>query len=302
MLNTSPLISVVMLGDTTDVVIAESIESILRQTYTHLELLIVHTNSCASSRRLIADWCSRDSRVRQIIAPEDQSFFNLGIAEAGGDYISFIDGKDLWPDQKLEWQLDAMVSARATVALGHVQRFWTDADGETYWGSVSLVPMLPTHYLSQVLMVKSEQMLNMQTALISRHLLAKDHFFAKLLCPISGWDAWLRLAASNKFVHIDRELLFSRQYMDVCEDAAQIKQRLREELLVINRHSTFGVAGWYLKHEAKRVRYETAFIQLLDVGKTRLALSLCSKAFWESSLFWRVSGWQVFFRILRQLF
>lgn len=300
MSNSRPLVSVVMSGDTLDLVIAESIESVLRQTYSHFELLIVHTGRCEKTSQMIDEWMARDSRLRQLRVEHVHQVMGFGIAEAQGEYIAFIHGKDLWPDQKLEWQLDALQTTGAEVSLGHLQRFWTDNHGETYWGAVSHVPMLPTHYLSQVLMIKSLQMLNMQTALIRKSVALSQEFSAHLACPVSWWDFWLGLASRYKFVHVDRELLFSRDYLPL-SSADEIRQTLQDELAVINRHIMPGVAGWYLKHEAKRMRYEHAITRLLELGKPSLALTQFSTAFWESSLFWRVSGWQTFFRTLRRL-
>ncbi|MCP6757347.1 MAG: glycosyltransferase family 2 protein [Fischerella sp. CENA71] len=83
----------------------ETLESVLQQTFTDFEVLIVNDGSSDH----IVEWASdiADSRVK-LISQENQRVSaarNTGIAHAHGEYIAFLDADDLWEPTKLEKQV-----------------------------------------------------------------------------------------------------------------------------------------------------------------------------------------------------
>lgn len=103
------LVSIVMPSWNTGKFIAESIQSVINQTYTNWELLIV-------------DDCSSDNTVEVVSSFDDPriKFFqnekncgaalsrNKALREAQGEWIAFLDSDDLWTPEKLEHQLEFM--------------------------------------------------------------------------------------------------------------------------------------------------------------------------------------------------
>ena len=89
--------------------IRESIGSVLAQTYTDWELLIVDDGSTDNTAEIIASF--QDERIHMM-----RNELNLGAAlsrnkalrEAKGKYIAFLDSDDLWLPEKLEKQLAFM--------------------------------------------------------------------------------------------------------------------------------------------------------------------------------------------------
>lgn len=82
--------------------IANTVRSVLAQTYANFELLIIDDGSTDRSREICQQFT--DSRIK-IIRQENQGVAaarNTGIAHAQGDYIAFLDGDDLWLPHKLE--------------------------------------------------------------------------------------------------------------------------------------------------------------------------------------------------------
>lgn len=72
------------------------LESILAQTYRNLELIAVDDGSTDGSRRVLAEYAARDSRVKSIFKENGgvTSARLRGVAEATGDWIGFVDGDD----------------------------------------------------------------------------------------------------------------------------------------------------------------------------------------------------------------
>lgn len=79
----------------------ECIESIVRQTYQNLEIIIVDDGSTDESGRKCDSWAVRDARIRVIHQKNGglSEARNTGISVAAGAYIGFVDGDDVvFPD------------------------------------------------------------------------------------------------------------------------------------------------------------------------------------------------------------
>lgn len=87
--------------------LAETIESVLAQTYTNWEMIIVDDGSTDGSADLIKEYVNRDSRI-QYIKQENggsASARNTGISAASGRYFAFLDADDIWLPDFLTKQL-----------------------------------------------------------------------------------------------------------------------------------------------------------------------------------------------------
>lgn len=88
--------------------VAQTIESVLKQTYGNWELLITDDCSQDETVEIIRSFADRDSRIRlfplkkNVGAAEAR---NNSLAHARGRYIAFLDSDDLWYPEKLERQL-----------------------------------------------------------------------------------------------------------------------------------------------------------------------------------------------------
>ena len=78
------------------------LDSILKQTYTNLEIILVNDGSTDSSLTICNKYASRDKRI-QVIHQENHGLSysrNKGIEVASSKYISFIDADDIIADLK----------------------------------------------------------------------------------------------------------------------------------------------------------------------------------------------------------
>ena len=72
------------------------IESILKQTYDNLEVLLINDGSTDDSSKIIKTYAQKDSRIKVFTQKNfgQSSARNLGLRKATGKYVSFIDGDD----------------------------------------------------------------------------------------------------------------------------------------------------------------------------------------------------------------
>lgn len=91
--------------------IFKSIESVLTQTLTNWELIIVDDCSTDNSVEIIQSFVDLDSRIKLIQLPVNSGAAvarNTAIDEAQGRFIAFLDSDDVWKPKKLENQIGFM--------------------------------------------------------------------------------------------------------------------------------------------------------------------------------------------------
>ena len=97
-----PKVSVIMTGYTVEKYIAETISSVLAQTFTDFELLVIDDESKDRSIEICESFT--DSRIK-IIHQKNRGLAgarNTGIRHAQGEYLAFLDSDDVWRSPKLE--------------------------------------------------------------------------------------------------------------------------------------------------------------------------------------------------------
>lgn len=93
--------------------IKETIESVLAQTYQDWEMIIIDDFSQDNSVAIISDYLKTDHRIKLIELNENvmaAEARNIGLREATGQFIAFLDSDDTWLPEKLEYQLQYMIS------------------------------------------------------------------------------------------------------------------------------------------------------------------------------------------------
>lgn len=91
--------------------IAETIESVLAQTYKNWEMLIVNDCSKDNTSEIVQSYAAKDKRIKLINLKQNSGAAvarNTAIQNAKGRYIAFLDSDDLWKKEKLQKQLSFM--------------------------------------------------------------------------------------------------------------------------------------------------------------------------------------------------
>ena len=86
----------------------ECIESVISQTYKNWEMLIIDDCSKDASRKIINSFAKKEPRIRSFFLNKNigpAMARNIGLRNARGNYIAFLDSDDLWLSSKLEKQI-----------------------------------------------------------------------------------------------------------------------------------------------------------------------------------------------------
>ena len=104
--------------------LAEALNSIVKQTYRPLEIIVVDDGSTDTTAVVAARYGDQISYIRQNRAGAPASR-NLGLTMAQGEFVAFLDADDLWHPDKLTRQIECF-EARLEIDLcvTHVQNFW----------------------------------------------------------------------------------------------------------------------------------------------------------------------------------
>lgn len=107
-----PLVSIITPMYNGEKFIAETIESVLSQTYKNWELLITDDCSKDKSIEIVKKYIEKDKRIKLLELSSNGGGSvarNNSIKEAKGDFIAFLDSDDLWVPEKLEKQIKWMM-------------------------------------------------------------------------------------------------------------------------------------------------------------------------------------------------
>lgn len=116
-----PKVSIIMPAYQAAETIRYAIESIVQQSWTNFELLIVDDNSSDGTWKIIQDMCRRDIRIRSKRNERNYGPYvskNLALMEATGDYVTGHDADDWAHPQRIERHLSAILSSDGTIKAG----------------------------------------------------------------------------------------------------------------------------------------------------------------------------------------
>ncbi len=226
-----PVVSVIIPVYNGEKTIQETIESVLNQTLSDFELLIINDGSEDATVEIVER--IQDTRLKIFSYPNAglSASRNRGIALAASNYISFIDADDLWTPNKLEAQCKALhANPHAAVAYS-----WTDCIDESgqFSRQGSHITVSGNVYANLLLVNFLE---NGSNPLIRREALTEIGGFDESLTAAEDWDMYLRLAARYHFIAVPSPQVLYR--VSVKSMSSNLTKQETETLKVLERAYT----------------------------------------------------------------
>ncbi|MBN3923431.1 glycosyltransferase [Nostoc sp. NMS4] len=193
--NPIPKISVIIPAYNSEKTIKHTIQSVLNQTFSDLELIVINDGSKDSTLEVVTK--IHDSRIKVFSYSNAGGNVsrNRGLHHAVGEFVSFLDADDLWTPDKLQSQLKALQeNVAAKVAYS-----WTDYIDENgqFLLSGKRINVNGNGYEKLLL---NNFLENGSNPLISRKALISLGGFDESLSAAQDWDMWLRLASNFDFI------------------------------------------------------------------------------------------------------
>lgn len=220
----APSISVVMSVFNGEAFLSEAIESILEQTCRDFEFLVIDDGSSDKTAEILADYASRDRRIR-VVRHENKgraASLNIGISLAAGGYIARMDADDVALPHRLQDQLDFMERHLEVGLLGGAAEIINRA------GRISSIYRPPLEDSEIRLKLFRNNVFFHPTVIMRNEVVRDSGGYRKALLDADDYDLWLRIAERSQMANLPGPVLRYRIHSE------QVSvQNLRHQVLCV---------------------------------------------------------------------
>lgn len=243
----SPLISIIIPCYNQNRYITESIDSVVAQSYTKWECIIVDDGSTDETAQKIEKYLT-DNRIRYIYQDNRgvSAARNAGIENATGDYLLFLDGDDLLTPQALEKLLVPFTqNSNTLVSFSDCETFGTENNKSSLANTFSLQDLLRRNKI-------------FITCLIRRDDIGTDvRFEEEISSKDEDWEFWIQL-----FSKFSNKSPYKISYI-----AFKYRKHKISNMLKLKNNRNIRIEGFefvYNKHKALYHKYFPDYITLLN--------------------------------------
>lgn len=183
-----------------------SIGSVLAQTYTDFELIVVDNGSTDNTKEIVNEYISKDSRVKyywQENSGSPAGSRNTGIKNAIGEWVAFLDSDDYWYPTKLEMVSKAIDANSEAIAISHYEDKIVAGEYHSTLQHGDKLPQSPYFELllngndlsTSAMSVRKDKLIEVGC------FDARKEYFA-----VEDYDLWMRLAKLGTFYYIKEKL------------------------------------------------------------------------------------------------
>lgn len=240
-----PTVSVVIATYNRSSLLGRSIRSVLEQTYTDLELIVVDDASSDNTAEVVLRFSDR--RIRYIRRDRNGSCpaaRNTGLIASTGKFVAFNDDDDEWSPDKLERQMKVFEIAPAQVGVVYCD-FWVVRNGEKeLYRATHIMPEDGTPFRRALAFPESGIWL--QTAVFRRECFEKAGMLDETLPIFSDAEIFFRVCRHYRLHHMSIPLVnlwltpgsMMSAHAATAEDLKTILTRYWEDIRVDSRLKT----------------------------------------------------------------
>ena len=239
----NPLVSVIIPAYNRAHTVSETVDSVLRQSYSPIEVIVIDDGSSDGTQEVLSRYGTRIRNIRQDNAGQ-MIARNRGIREASGEIITFLDSDDLWLPQCVERHVQVLQKSPPEVPCSLANGWLHFADGRkiTSFQNSQMESSLPEGLcLNMPDILASRFVMFCQFIAIRRDALRKVQGFDEDLKFMEDYALPLRLSILGPWAFISEPLAIWRQgepgSVSISQRALKHEMELRESLLIIrNRY------------------------------------------------------------------
>ncbi len=212
--------------------LGESIDSALKQTYPHVQVIVVDDGSTDTTPEVARSYGDRIRLIRK--ENEGRAVArNTGILEAEGDWLLFLDSDDYLRLDAVEKHIEAL-SARPSGVVFHSGWQSVDISGKVFnEDNPQPLDTDPFHGLIAGLCP------HVGAVMVQRSVFATAGIFDERVVPQEDWDMWLRLAAAGcEFVSVRGSLSTYRRHPGSTTLSSSARMA-RQGLAVLSKSTTY---------------------------------------------------------------
>ena len=230
-----PLVSVIVTAYNAEEFVERALDSVLRQTYPHIEILAVNDGSTDSTAAILDRY---QPRVRALHQSNHGVCIarNRGAVETRGSLIAFLDADDVWAPEKIATQVAAFTKYPH---LGAVAGNFDEIDAnDRPLKRVMKRPMhlygTPRNIHRQLL--ERDNFLAISAVMVSRAAFeATGGFFAEHRMLSADYDLWIRMSEFFEFMLLP-EILCHYRVLPESALHGTLEKEYGAQLNILNRH------------------------------------------------------------------
>lgn len=225
----------------------ECVNSIVRQTYTNLEILLVDDGSPDQCPKLCDDWALKDQRIRVIHKVNGglSDARNAGLDAARGEYIMFVDSDDFLDTSTVEELYSLQIQTDADVVCGGFYRYKNDQRIEIYNEDIKsdVVTYTGVEQLNNMLNIKvdcSSCGKLYKSNVIDIHRFIKNRYNEDVIFLFSLYPKCAKVVCTSKRYYYYRETegsvtrTLGDRTMDALKNAIEMKQLAKQAGLPVD--------------------------------------------------------------------
>jgi glycosyltransferase involved in cell wall biosynthesis len=287
-----PVVSVVMATKNYAQFVAMAVQSVLDQTFTDWELIIIDDGSNDSTSSVLAPFL-KDVRIRYVVSDflGQSRAKNLGARLSKGEFIAFLDADDAWRPMKIAQQL-AVLRTSPQVGVCFTQRLLMDESGVTRLANDRPAPS--GRIISELFL---RNFVCFSSVMVRRTVFDHVGSFDPTWDLSIDFDLWLRVAQHYEFYQVPEALTLyrtghgnlSKKLTDRVSTAFAImdqrKLHLPKPILKEGYASTFRSLAYVLR-SAEPITAMKLYWQALRVG------GFAQKVAWKGLAWTLLKGWR----------
>lgn len=190
------LVSIITPSYNAEKLIGRTIQSVLDQTYTHWEMIVIDDCSKDSTRAVVSAYAEKDSRIRLVALEKNNGApaapRNIGVQHASGKWVAFLDADDIWHPRKLELQVSALQAAQASFSCTQMVDFIDDRS--IVFGAVGAVDVQRVNFAQQ--QIKGR--IPTSSVMLEKQLMLDHPFNVDIRYKaVEDYHCWLRILADT---------------------------------------------------------------------------------------------------------
>ena len=206
-----PLVSVIIPTYNRADLVAQAVQSVLDQTYEHMETIVVDDGSTDNTPEALKKYQDKINYIYQKRS-ERSNARNIGFRHSRGNYIAFLDSDDLWLPTKIEKQVQVL-NENGDIGLVYTDVQFIDTDGNPHPGEICW-DAPEREVLYEDLMTHNVITGTTSSVLVRRTCLDKVGLFDEWMNTCEDLDLFRRIARYYEFRKIDVPLVKFRIHGD----------------------------------------------------------------------------------------
>ena len=224
------LVSVVIPAYNAETYLRETLDSVLRQTYRPLEIIVVDDGSVDSTPKILSGYQQLVKVIQQPNAGVAAAC-NTGVEAACGEWIALLDADDLWAPEKIEYQMracrDGVISYTDCICFGdHIK-------------DVRRSSFEPPHSGQVLREVVVRNFITKSSVMVLRDVYRRYGGFPMDFDAVEDWPLWISVCAENEILYCPEPLVRYRVHRQ--SKSMKCRNTMRDHLRIISR--SFGPGG-----------------------------------------------------------